>query len=49
MLKLLLWGGLYTVNRDGRFKFRQYLMGNLLREGTDFGETFSATVPGSEV
>jgi hypothetical protein len=29
-------GELYTRKRDGTFKFRQYLMGNLVRKGKDF-------------
>ena len=37
---------LYTIKRDGRYKYRQYAMGNLLREGVDFGETFASTVSG---
>ena len=39
-------GELYTIKRDGRYKYRQYAMGNLLREGVDFGETFASTVSG---
>ena len=39
-------GELYTVKRDGRYKYRQCAMGNLLREGVDFGETFASTVSG---
>ena len=35
---------LYTIKRDGRYKFRQYAMGNLLREGKDYGETFASMV-----
>ena len=42
--KVVPLGELYTIKRDGTHKFRQYLMGNLLREGVDFGETFSTTV-----
>ena len=42
--KVVPLGELYTVKRNGTHKFRQYLMGNLLREGVDFGETFSTTV-----
>ena len=42
-------GELYTQKRDGTHKFRQYLMGNLLREGKDYGETFSTTVSGSGI
>jgi hypothetical protein len=34
------------VKRNGKKKFRQYAMGNLLKEGKDFGETFSSTVSG---
>ena len=47
--KVVPLGELYTVKRDGRFKFRQYLMGNLLREGVDYGETFSTTVSNSGI
>ena len=38
--KIVPLGGLYTIKRDGRYKFRQYLMGSMLRPGVDFGETF---------
>ncbi len=34
-------GELFSVKRNGKKKFRQYAMGNLLKEGKDFGETFS--------
>jgi hypothetical protein len=34
-------GELYTRKRDLAFKFRQYLMGNMLRKGKDYDETFS--------
>lgn len=37
-------GELYTRKRDQSYKFRQYLMGNLLKSGKDFHDTFSATV-----
>jgi hypothetical protein len=37
-------GELYTRKRDLSYKFRQYLMGNLLKQGKDFYETFSSTV-----
>jgi hypothetical protein len=37
-------GELYTRKRDGAFKFRQYLMGNLLKKGRDFDETFSSCI-----
>ncbi len=39
-------GELFSVKRNGKKKFRQYAMGNLLKEGKDFGETFSSTVSG---
>jgi hypothetical protein len=39
-------GELSSVKRNGKKKFRQYAMGNLLKEGKDFGETFSSTVSG---
>ncbi len=35
-------GELYK--RDGAFKFRQYLMGNLLKKGKDYDETFSSCI-----
>ena len=47
--KVVPLGELYTIMHDGRYKFRQYLMGNLLREGVDFAETFSTTVFGSGI
>jgi hypothetical protein len=37
-------GELYTRKRDLSYKFRQYLMGNLLRKGRDFDETFSCCI-----
>ena len=37
-------GELFTIKRDGRYKFRQIAFGNLLRPGKDFGETFASTV-----
>ena len=39
-------GELFTIKRSGKYKFRQYAMGNLLKEGRDYGETFSSTVSG---
>ncbi len=37
-------GELFSVKRNGKIKFGQYAMGNLLKEGKDYGETFSSTV-----
>ena len=37
-------GELYTRKRDLTFKFRQYLMGNMLRKGKDYDETFSCCI-----
>ena len=37
---------LYTIKRNGQHKFRQYAMGNLLKAGKDYGDTFSSTVSG---
>jgi hypothetical protein len=37
-------GELFTRKRDLSFKFRQYLMGNLLKKGKDFDETFSSCI-----
>ena len=39
-------GELFSMKRSGKYKFRQYALGNLLKEGKDFGETFSSTVSG---
>jgi hypothetical protein len=39
-------GELCSIKRSGKHKFRQYALGNLLKEGKDFGETFSSTVSG---
>jgi hypothetical protein len=39
-------GELFSIKRTGKHKFRQYALGNLLKEGKDFGETFSSTVSG---
>ena len=35
---------LFSVKRDGRYKFRQIAFGNMLRPGKDYGETFASTV-----
>ena len=37
-------GELFTRKRDLSFKFRQYLMGNLLKKGKDYDETFSSCI-----
>ena len=37
-------GELFTRKRDLSFKFRQYLMGNMLKKGKDFDETFSSCI-----
>ena len=47
--KVVPLGELYSIKRDGRYKFRQYLMGNLLRDGIDFENTFSTTVSDSGI
>jgi hypothetical protein len=39
-------GELFSVKRNGKYKFRQYALGNMLKEGKDYGETFSSTVSG---
>ena len=38
-------GELCTRTRDNSYRYRQYLMVNLLKQGKDFAETFSSTVP----
>jgi hypothetical protein len=37
---------LFTIKRSGKYKFRQIALGNLLKEGKDYGETFATTVSG---
>ena len=37
-------GELYTRKRDDSYKYRQYFMGSLLKQGKDYAETFSSTV-----
>ena len=37
-------GELYTRKRDESYKFRQYLMGNMLKQGKDYDETFSSCI-----
>jgi hypothetical protein len=39
-------GELFTIKRSGKYKFRQIALGNLLKEGKDYGETFATTVSG---
>ena len=39
-------GELFTIKRSGKYKFRQIALGNLLKEGKDYGETFASTVSG---
>jgi hypothetical protein len=41
-------GELFSVKRNGKYKFRQYALGNMLKEGKDYGETFSSTVSGRD-
>ena len=38
-------GELYTRKRDDSYKYRQCLMGNLLKQGRDFAGTFRSTIP----
>ncbi len=42
-------GELYTIKSTGQHKFRQYAMGNLLKAGKDYGDTFSSTVSGDSL
>jgi hypothetical protein len=46
---LISLGELYTIKRNGQHKFRQYVMGNLLKAGKDYGDTFSSTVSGDDL
>jgi hypothetical protein len=42
-------GELFTRKRCGKYKFRQIAMGNMLKKGRDYGETFSSTVSGDSI
>ncbi len=42
-------GELFTIKRSGKYKFRQIALGNLLKEGKDYGETFASTVSGDDL
>jgi hypothetical protein len=42
-------GELFTIKRSGKYKFRQIALGNLLKEGKDYGETFASTVSGDGI
>ena len=42
--KIVPLGELYSIKRDKTYKFRQYIMGNLLRPGIDFDNNFSTTI-----
>ena len=37
-------GELFTIKRTGKYKFRQIALGNMLKEGKNYGETFASTV-----
>ena len=39
-------GELFTIKRTGKYKFRQIALGNMLKEGKNYGETFASTVSG---
>jgi hypothetical protein len=42
-------GELFTIKRTGKFKFRQIALGNLLKEGKDYAETFASTISGDGI
>ncbi len=42
-------GELFTRKRCGKYKFRQIAMGNMLKKGRDYGETFSSTISGDGI
>jgi hypothetical protein len=42
-------GELFTIKRNGKYKFRQIALGNLLKEGKDYGETFASTISGDGI
>ena len=39
-------GELFTIKRNGKYKFRRIALGNIRRQGKDYGETFASTVSG---
>jgi hypothetical protein len=42
--RLIPLGELFSIKRSGRAKFRQIAYGNMLRQGSDFHDTFATTV-----
>jgi hypothetical protein len=42
-------GELFTIKRNGKYKFRQIALGNLLKEGKDCAETFASTISGDGI
>ncbi len=40
---------LFTINRNGKYKFRQIALGNFLKEGKDYAETFVSTISGDGI
>jgi hypothetical protein len=46
---VILLGELFTIKRSGKYKFRQIALGNMLKQGKDYGETFASTVSGDEL
>jgi hypothetical protein len=42
-------GELFTIKRSGKYKFRQIALGNLLKEGKDYAETFASTISGDGI
>ena len=42
-------GELFTRKRCVKYKFRQIAMGNMLKKGRDYGETFSSTISGDGI
>jgi hypothetical protein len=41
-------GELFTIKRSGKYKFRQIALGNMLKQGKDYEETFASTVSGAD-
>jgi hypothetical protein len=42
-------GELFTIKRNGKYKFTQIALGNLLKEGKDYAETFASTISGDGI
>ena len=47
--KIIPLAELYSIKRDGRYKLRQIALGNLLRHGVHYGDTWSTCITGTGI